>query len=123
MTAVFSVSVGAPTTRKWTLSRVFGISVYVGFTAVALLSVPNMIWDDVNHHVVVVVGALGLWRFGWWGTHVVRAWIFYQFVYPMMRTAADRVWNTARWFTTRSACSPSACRSSRAKACSRSTST
>ncbi len=97
MTDVFSVSVGAPAARKWTCSRVFGISVYVALTAVALLSMPNMIWDDVNHHVVVVVGALGLWRFGWWGTHAFRAWIFYHFVYPMMRTAADQVWaNGAR---------------------------
>ena len=44
MTDVFSVSVGAPAARKWTCSRVFGISVYVALTAVALLSVPNMIW-------------------------------------------------------------------------------
>lgn len=61
---------------------------------VALLSVPNMIWDDVNHHLVFIVGALGLWRFGWWMTHVVRAWIFSRFVYPMMRSAADRVWTS-----------------------------
>ncbi|MDC7789440.1 glycosyltransferase [Rhodoplanes sp. TEM] len=81
-----------PFLEKWNPKAVFGIAVYCAVAVVGLLSLPNQLWDEVYRHVVIVIGGLGLWRFGWWTTHAVRAWIFGRFVYPMMRATADRVW-------------------------------
>lgn len=78
--------------EKWTPRAIFGIGIYVSLLLVGLLALPTTLHDEIGEHVVITIGAFGVWRFGWWSTHAVRAIIFSRIVYPKMRRAADAVW-------------------------------
>ncbi|HYZ62178.1 MAG TPA: hypothetical protein VE650_06965 [Acetobacteraceae bacterium] len=78
--------------EKLTPRVVLGVACYLALAAVLLFAMPNTLVDVVDEHVVVTIGLVGLWRFSWWGTHVVRALIFRRIAYPRMRLAADDVW-------------------------------
>lgn len=77
---------------KWNLRVVTGLLAYVAMCLGLLLTVPNTLWDPAARHVTIVIGGLGLWRFGWWTTHVVRAWIYAFVRYPFLRRLADAAW-------------------------------
>ncbi|MEM8792653.1 MAG: hypothetical protein AAGE80_13620 [Pseudomonadota bacterium] len=38
------------------------------------------------------MGALGIWRYGWWFTHTLRAFLFGRCVYPALRDAGEKAW-------------------------------
>ena len=77
---------------KWNPTVLGGLAAYAALCIVLLLTVPNTLWDPVARHVTIVIGGLGLWRFGWWTTHVVRAWIYAFVRYPALRKLADQAW-------------------------------
>jgi len=78
---------------KWNARACFGIGVYLSLIALGLLTVSGRLWDEIGGNVVIVVGALGIWRFGWWSTHFARSLIYARLVYPRKRRAAERVWS------------------------------
>ena len=43
-----------------------------------------------------VLGMFGLWRYGWWLTHVIRATIYARHTYPKLRARAAEAWD-AGW--------------------------
>jgi glycosyltransferase Alg8 len=53
---------------------------------------PTKIWDHELHTVALSIGFLGLWRYTWWMTHLVRAQIYGRVVYPRLRARADEAW-------------------------------
>jgi glycosyltransferase Alg8 len=65
---------------KWNPRVLAGLAVYLAVCLTVLFELPNELWDPAARHIVVAIGGLSLWRFGWWTTHVVRAWI-YAFVH------------------------------------------
>jgi glycosyltransferase Alg8 len=77
---------------KWNPTVLGGLAVYAALCVILLLTVPNTLWDPAARHVTIVIGGLGLWRFGWWTTHVVRAWIYAFVRYPALRKLADQAW-------------------------------
>jgi glycosyltransferase Alg8 len=77
---------------KWNLRVCFGLLLWLSLITIALLSTPSMLWDDEYQHVVFVVGGFGLWRFGWWANHVIRAAIYGKVVYPKLKADAERAW-------------------------------
>lgn len=77
---------------KWTPAFFFKVALYLAVCAIALLTVPNPIFDAEVMAITATIGALGLWRYGWWFTHAVRAFVYGRFVYPKMRDAGERVW-------------------------------
>lgn len=60
----------------------------------AILSVPNRLFDPDVQKITLTIGALAIWRYGWWMTHAVRSDIFRRIVYPKMRRKADAVWQS-----------------------------
>ena len=89
----FADMLPSPTFRqKWNVRVVLGLTSYIGACTIALLSFPNTLWDPQARHVAIVIGTLGLWRFGWWSTHVVRSWIYSLAHYPALRRRADAAW-------------------------------
>jgi glycosyltransferase Alg8 len=70
-----------------------------GFAATAaglvllLVLAPNRFLEPGTVHITVTLGALGLWRFGWWATHAVRAEIYRARRWPGKRAAADALWD------------------------------
>jgi len=79
---------------KWTPRVLFGITLYLACCVIGLLSVPNAIFDAEAMAITFTIGALGVWRYGWWLTHAVRAVIYGRLVYPKMREEGQRIWSS-----------------------------
>ncbi|MEM7268079.1 MAG: glycosyltransferase [Pseudomonadota bacterium] len=60
----------------------------------AMVFWPNNFFDPDLLHVTLILGSLGIWRFGWWFTHAVRAEIYARLKWPGMRKRADAVWRS-----------------------------
>ncbi len=63
----------------------------LGLVLLAVI-VPNRFFAPEVAHISLALGALGVWRYGWWATHALRAEIFRARRWPAMRAAADACW-------------------------------
>ena len=79
---------------KWTPQVLFQIALYVAICLVIMLTVPNSLFDGETKTITFTIGALGVWRYGWWFTHAIRATIYGGFVYPRMRRKGLEIWNS-----------------------------
>ncbi|MEO0620040.1 MAG: glycosyltransferase, partial [Pseudomonadota bacterium] len=82
-----------PQHEKWSFSVLLTIGIYLGICFVALTLIPNTIWDPEVAHITYVIGILGIWRYGWWFNHTIRAMIYGKIVYPKLRTRAAEIWD------------------------------
>lgn len=80
--------------EKWT--PLFWVKFSILFTLLlsAMVFWPNNFFDPDVLIVSLTLGSLGIWRFGWWFTHAIRAEIYKVFKWPGMRRAADQVWQS-----------------------------
>jgi glycosyltransferase Alg8 len=78
--------------EKWNLHVLMQIGLYLCLCAMFLSLVPNKLFDPAVRQMTYVIGFLGIWRFSWWGTHWVRAMIYWYMVYPRMREMGEKVW-------------------------------
>ena len=65
----------------------------VGVCVTGFLLLPGRLWNDAGGEFLLVLGLIGLWRYIWWSTHLVRANIYAHRVFPRIRAAADDVWD------------------------------
>ena len=79
---------------KWTPLVLLQIATYVALCVIILLTLPNSLFDPEAMAVTFTIGMLGIWRYGWWFTHAVRATIYGRFVYPKMRRKGQEIWNS-----------------------------
>ena len=77
---------------KWTPGVLIQIAIYICICLIVLISVPNSLFDSETKSITFAIGALGIWRYGWWFTHAVRAFIYGRFVYPAMQRKAEVIW-------------------------------
>ena len=77
---------------KWTLPVLLKIGLYFLCCLIGILTVPNVIWDIETQQITLVIGILGIWRYGWWFTHAVRAFIYGRFIYPKMSRQGREIW-------------------------------
>jgi len=82
--------------QKWTPATLAKILIYVAICICMMLTIPNTIFDAKTMSITLTIGALGIWRYGWWFTHAVRSIIYSKIVYPSMREAGQKEWN-AGW--------------------------
>ncbi len=95
--ALSACSEGAPgRSAKWTPRAVMGVGAYVSLCVICCSGLPNTLWDEIPRRIVIVIGALGLWRFSWWACHVIRAWLFLHVVFPKKRQEAQALWDAGR---------------------------
>jgi glycosyltransferase Alg8 len=66
----------------------------LGTLAALLLTLPNNLYCPENRRIIWVLGALGLWRYGWWFVHFVRSQIYARFVFPPLRRRAEALWES-----------------------------
>ena len=82
--------------RKWTVRQLL----LVGFMLTGLIWMlsftPNRFFDPDVLHITVTLGVLGLWRFGWWFNHALRAEYYARFKWPGKRARAQKLWS-AGW--------------------------
>ena len=83
----------APTgLAKYPPKFVARLALVFGIIATVLIFLPNRFFDPDVFHITIGLGVLGIWRFGWWFNHAVRAEIYGKVVWPGMRRKADRIW-------------------------------
>ena len=80
--------------RKWRLAALAWLSLIVTSCLAVLLILPGRLWNDAGGGFILVLGGIGLWRYLWWSTHLVRANIYAHRVFPGIRARADAVWNS-----------------------------
>ena len=79
---------------KWGPAVQVKIALYFAVCFTLLMMLPNSLWDPDNREVVYVLGILGIWRYGWWLNHWLRALIYANLTYPRKRDAAAALWNS-----------------------------
>jgi len=79
--------------KKWTPQKLLQIVLYVACCLIVLISVPNSLFDSNTATITFTIGALGVWRYGWWFTHATRAIVYGHFVYPRMRKQGQAIWD------------------------------
>jgi len=80
--------------RKWSLGQLFWLSVAIVVLGHLLVSTQNRFFQPDVLRVTFVIGTLGIWRFGWWFTHAVRAEIYRRAKWPGMRARAAAIWQS-----------------------------
>src|SRR5260370_3542734 len=59
-----------------------------------VLMLPNRMWDVADTALILSLGPLATWRYGWWFTHFVRATIYGRLVFPRLKKRRDALWAT-----------------------------
>jgi mannuronan synthase len=78
--------------EKWN-PRVVGLLIlYFAVAIILLFTTPNILWHPEAKEIGLVIGILGVWRFGWWFNHGMRAIIYERSHYPHLRKLADDAW-------------------------------
>ncbi|NJN46779.1 MAG: glycosyltransferase family 2 protein [Candidatus Competibacteraceae bacterium] len=67
---------------------------YVLALVAAALSLPAEAWTRLDSGLLLPIGIIGLWRYGWGLLHFLRAQIYRRWVFPRMRRAADQIGTT-----------------------------
>jgi len=80
--------------QKWTPGTLFKIALYLGACLTVILTIPNSIFDPEVQAITFTIGILGIWRYGWWFTHALRAQIYSRFVYSAMKKRCSDVWGS-----------------------------
>lgn len=81
---------------KYTPRMIARLLLVMGIICAVVIVLPNRFFDPDVFHITIGLGALGIWRFGWWFNHALRAEVFAATRWPAMRRRADRIW-AAGW--------------------------
>src|SRR5437588_3333795 len=71
---------------------IYELPLLISAIVVIVLKLPNHVWDVADSALILSVGPLAAWRYGWWFTHLVRANIYSRMVFPKLRKRADSLW-------------------------------
>jgi glycosyltransferase Alg8 len=71
-----------------------GLLLLISTIALIVFNLPNRVWDVADTALIVSLGPLAVWRYGWWFLHLVRANIYASLVFPKLRKRADAVWSS-----------------------------
>ncbi len=78
--------------KKWPFFTLYKLSLYFGLCCLLIMFFPNTVWDPEIRMVTITLGSLGIWRYSWWFTHVVRSEIYQHILFPKMRAASEKRW-------------------------------
>ena len=79
---------------KWRPRQMVGLAMMSLIIGWLLLHTHNRFLNPETYHVTLILGSLGIWRFSWWFTHAVRAEIYKRRRWPVLRRAAQEVWDS-----------------------------
>ncbi len=65
------------------------LSLYILALLALLVNAPAGVWDPAAREFVVVIGVVGLWRYGWGFVHLLRSLVYRKLVFPRWRRAAE----------------------------------
>jgi glycosyltransferase Alg8 len=73
-----------------------GLFIYAFVLAAALFMAPSEIYDASSSYFILIIGVVGMWRYGWAGVHLVRAVIYKSLVFPRWRMRAEALGDAGR---------------------------
>jgi len=79
--------------NKWTAGVLMRLLMLILSCLLLVIVVPNRVFDPDVHAITLTLGALGIWRYGWWFTHAVRAQIYERVAYPKISKNAAMAWS------------------------------
>lgn len=78
---------------KYTLYDLLNFYLYCSILIIITASLPSYLFNAFEVKVALVgMGLVGLWRYGWWSTHLIRSCIYRYLLFPKYRKAADQLW-------------------------------
>lgn len=80
---------------KWAKRDVFYMLLYLNFLLIIAINSPK---STIIYHeqrvAMVSLGVIGIWRYGWWLNHVIRAFIYGRLIFPLRRKKANALWDS-----------------------------
>lgn len=77
------------------VSSIFYLILYLAILLIAVLNLPKSVSMYYEGRAAMFgFGAIGLWRYGWWLNHVIRAFIYGRIVFPRRRVQANQLWDS-----------------------------
>jgi len=73
----------------------FGLCVYLIVLIAAAYQLPEHWWDAASPEYLFILGGIGLWRYGWGVTNLVRALLYIHIVFPRMRRQVEALGEAA----------------------------
>lgn len=67
------------------------MALYLLALAAVAIHAPDVVWHPNAPEFLIIVGVVGIWRYGWGAVHLVRSVIYRGFVFPRWRERADRL--------------------------------
>jgi mannuronan synthase len=80
--------------EKWSPAVILKLTMFFVGCFGLLLTIPNPMYSAELGQVTYVLGLLGIWRYGWWMNHFLRAKVFGNITYPKKRAQAEALWNS-----------------------------
>ncbi|MCR3785750.1 glycosyl transferase, partial [Pseudomonas aeruginosa] len=72
-------------TYKRGLAEATGWLVFLSLLMVLALAVPKTVFDADSKDFILLIGAVGIWRYSMGGVHFLRGMLFLHVVYPYYR--------------------------------------
>ena len=69
------------------------LATLIALNILLLAYLPNRIWEPTDRLLIVTLGVLAIWRYGWWSLHLVRSSIYARLVFPKLRRRAEKAWS------------------------------
>ncbi len=83
-----------PFWEKWSPMVMMNLTLFFVGCFGLLMTLPNPMYNAELNQVTYVLGLLGIWRYGWWMNHFLRAKVFGNITYPRKRAQAAALWDS-----------------------------
>ena len=80
--------------EKWSPAVQVRLLLFFAVCLIVLQIIPNSIWNPDAQQFVYAIGLIGIWRYGWWFNHWMRALIYERITYPKKRDLAAELWES-----------------------------
>jgi glycosyltransferase Alg8 len=67
------------------------LAIYMLALAALAVNAPASVWDPEARQFIVLIGAIGAWRYAWGAIHFTRSIIYRRYLFPVWRRRADRL--------------------------------
>ncbi len=74
-------------------AAIIRLAALIALNILLLAYLPNRIWAAADSLLVVTLGPLAMWRYGWWFLHLVRSSVYARLVFPKLRRRAEKAWS------------------------------
>jgi glycosyltransferase Alg8 len=75
------------------IKEILYLQCYLVFLLMVVIYLPKSIWIYYETRTALIgIGFIGIWRYSWWASHVIRSLIYGSFIFPKRRFEANKLW-------------------------------